>query len=84
MVLTDPTTGGVWVADDKGAVFGYDGAPYLGGTNTRGLPWPCVGIGAFHDKDGDGYVLVLDTGDPNRPEGRYARYRYPRSGAAKG
>jgi hypothetical protein len=90
MVLTDPTTGGVWVvADPTGAVYTYDGAPYLGATNNPALNaanHPCVGIAAYRDPRGDGYTLVLDWGD--RGDGRsddggdrYRRYRFPRDGS---
>ena len=79
--LTDETTGGTWVADETGAVYGYDGAPYLGGcNNARYNPagWPCAGLAAH----GTGYLLTLDTGDPDGPGDRFTRYRFPRDGSA--
>ena len=85
MVLTDPDTGGVWVADRTGAVFAYDGAPYAGGTNNAKVNAggaPCVGIAAFADRAGPGYVLVLDFGAGAAGD-RYRRYRFPRDGSAK-
>lgn len=86
MALTDPSTGGVWVTDDSGAVFAYDGAPYLGGTNNasyNAAGWPCVGICAFSGPGGDGYCLVLDTLVDSPGVDRYRRYRFPRDGSAR-
>jgi N-acetylmuramoyl-L-alanine amidase len=92
MVLTDPVTGGVWCVDPKsapsGAVFTYDGAPYLGGTNNTKMNaqnFPCVGIAANPDSKGGGYVLVLDFGSAGSANGgdRYRRYRFPRNGSGK-
>jgi N-acetylmuramoyl-L-alanine amidase len=97
MVLTDPTTGGVWVvAPDAipGAVWTYDGAPFLGGTNNTKMnagKYPCVGIGAYQDPAGAGYTLVLDWGDSGKGDGkskdgsgdRYRRYHFSRSGSGK-
>jgi hypothetical protein len=86
MVLTDTGTDGVWVVDATGAVFAYDGAPYLGGCNNaqynpRG--WPCVGIGTYIDeRNQDGYVLVLDAAEADEGD-RFRRYRFPRDGSAK-
>jgi hypothetical protein len=92
MVLTDPDTNGVWVVADKtGAIYNYDGAPFLGGTNNPALNphgHPCVGISGFTDRHGPGYCLTLDWGD--RGDGhstdggdRYRRYRFPRDGSAR-
>ena len=76
MVLHDLESGGLWVADKTGAIFAYDGAPYLGGLNspdhTPGGE-PCVGIA---DDGAGGYVLVADFGD--NPGDRFRRYHYPR------
>jgi hypothetical protein len=76
MVLHDLESGGIWVTDRTGAVFAYDGAPYLGGLNspdhTPGGE-PCVGIA---DDGRGGYVLVADFGD--NPGDRFRRYHYPR------
>jgi len=85
MVLTDPATGGIWVADATGAVFAYDNAPYLGACNNpryNSAGWPCVGVAAYTDRAGDGYTLVLDAGDDTDGD-RYRRYRFPRDGSAK-
>jgi hypothetical protein len=95
MVLTDPATGGVWVvADPTGAVWTYDGAPFLGGTNNpkmNAANYPCVGIAAYTDASGPGYQLVLDWGDSGKGDGkskdgtgdRYRRYRFPRNGSGR-
>jgi N-acetylmuramoyl-L-alanine amidase len=87
MVLTDPTTNGVWVVDNTGAVFAYDGAPYLGGCNNNKydpMHFGCVGITRYSDSSGEGYCLVLDFGPPPGNTGdRYRRYRFPRNGSAK-
>jgi hypothetical protein len=76
MVLHDAVSGGVWVTDRTGAVFAYDGAPYLGGINapdhTPGGE-PCVGIA---DDGAGGYVLVADFGDAGGD--RFRRYHYSR------
>lgn len=87
MTLTDPVTGGVWVATKDGSVFTYDGAPYLGGSNPPkfgNAGKPCVGISANPDSKGGGYVTVHDWGD--RGDGkssdggdRFRRYRFPRN-----
>ena len=85
MPLTDPTSGGVWVVDRGGAVFAYDGAPYLGGTNNAKVNVggaPCVGLAAYSDRHGPGYCLVLDFGAGAAGD-RYRRYRFPRDGSAK-
>ena len=94
MVLTDPTSGGLWVvAPDPipAAIYTYGGAPYLGATNSAKFnpgKYPCVGIAAFTDRSGAGYTLVLDWGD--RGDGRsadggdrYRRYAFPRDGSGK-
>jgi N-acetylmuramoyl-L-alanine amidase len=92
MILQDPKTGGVWVvADRAGAVWTYDGAPFLGGTNNPKMNagnYPCVGIAAYRDASGDGYQLVLDWGDAGGGKSqdggdRFRRYRFPRSGAGR-
>jgi hypothetical protein len=95
MVLTDPATGGLWVvADPTGAVWTYDGAPYLGATNNpkmNAANYPCVGIAAYQDARGAGYVLTLDWGDSGKGDGkskdgsgdRFRRYRFPRDGSGK-
>jgi hypothetical protein len=92
MVLTDPVTGGIWAVDPKsspsGAVFSYDGAPYLGGTNNAKMNagnYQCVGIDVNPDSKGGGYVLVLDFGSAGSAGGgdRYRRYRFPRNGSGK-
>jgi hypothetical protein len=92
MVLTDPATGGVWVADGDGAIYAYDRAPFLGGANGPRLNaegWPCVGIGAFQDRSGAGYTLVLDWGDAGNGHSadggdRFRRYHFPRDGSQAG
>lgn len=74
MVATDPVTGGCWVADESGAVFAYDDAPFLGGANgDNPHNWPCVGIAPTKT----GYVVVLDSGT-NSGGDRFRRYRYNR------
>jgi hypothetical protein len=85
MALTDDATGGVWVTDPTGAVFAYDGAPYLGACNNNDYnpqSWPCVGIASFTDRSGPGYVLVLDAAVAMEGD-RFRRYRFPRDGSAK-
>jgi hypothetical protein len=82
MVLQDPVTGGYWVAEPvKGAVYAYDGAPWLGATNNLAMNannFPCVGIGAY----GDGYTIVLDFGEAGDADGdRHRRFRFPRDGS---
>jgi hypothetical protein len=92
MVLTDPVSGGVWVVDPKsspsGAVFSYEGAPYLGGTNNNKMNaqnFPCVGIDLLPDNKGGGYRIVLDFGTAGSANGgdRYRRYNFPRNGSGK-
>lgn len=90
MVLTDPVSGGVWVCDPTskppGAVYSYDGAPYLGATNNskmNALSYPLAGIGAYKDPNGQqGYVIVLDFGEGTGGD-RFRRYRFPRNGSGK-
>jgi len=88
MILEDPTTNGVWVTDETGAIANYDGAPFLGGVNhSQFNPDPanikCVGIARHHDAHGEGYCLVLDFGlGPKNTGDRYRRYRMPRDGSA--
>ena len=93
MICTDPETGGVWVvASKEGAVYAYDGAPYIGATNNATMNagrYPCCGIDVWMDqRDRAGLVLVLDWGD--RGDGRssdggerYRRFRFPRDGTGK-
>jgi N-acetylmuramoyl-L-alanine amidase len=88
MVLTDSETGGIWCADSTGAVFTYDGAPYLGGANNDKMNaqhFPCVGIAINPDNKGGGYRLVLDFGDKGSAGGndRFRRYNFPRNGSGK-
>ena len=83
--LRDETSGGTWVADETGAVWSYDGAPYLGGVNNptyNAAGWPCAGLAGYVDDRGDGYLLTLDTGDSDGPGDRFTRYRFPRDGSA--
>jgi hypothetical protein len=93
MICSDPNSGGVWVvASKEGAVFTYDGAPYIGATNNTQMNAgrnPCVGLDVWKDRKGlPGLVMVLDWGD--RGDGRSAdggdrfrRYRFPRDGSGK-
>lgn len=84
MVLQDPTTKGIWVVTENGAVFAYDGAPYLGGTNNakyNAANFPCVGIVPFSDSHGDGYTLVLDFG--NSGGDRFRRFRFSRDSSSR-
>lgn len=97
MILTDPTSGGLWVVVDDplpAAVWTYDGAPYLGATNSARFnadAYPCVGIANYRDRSGDGYTLVLDWGDSGKGDGksedgtgdRYRRYHFPRDGSGR-
>jgi hypothetical protein len=97
MVLTDPTTGGLWVVVPDpipGAIWTYDKAPYLGGTNStkyNAAKYPCVGITDYHDSHGAGYTIVLDWGDSGKGDGkskdgtgdRFRRYHFSRSGAGR-
>jgi len=82
MICSDDRTGGVWIALRSGAVYTEDGAPYLGGTNNAKVNpqnFPCVGI----DRWSDGYVLVLDFGEPPQPaDARFRTYHFPRDGSA--
>jgi hypothetical protein len=89
MTLTDPVSNGLWVAQPDGAVWTYDGAPYLGGANTANPgDYPCVGIALWASPGGagPGYVVTLDWGQGvGRPPGysadggeRYRRYHFPR------
>lgn len=85
MALEDPTTGGVWVVKPDGAVFAYDGAPALGGTNNDKMnptKAPCVGITRFHSNVGEGYCLVLQY-PPTQGADEFRRFRFPRDGSAK-
>jgi hypothetical protein len=90
--LYDPTSGGVWVCDPTssppGAVYSYDGAKYLGGTNNaqmNGAGWPVAGFAADVDATGaDCYQIVLDAGDAGDADGdRYRRYHFPRNGSGQ-
>jgi len=85
MVLQDPTSGGYWVADETGAVYAYDGAPFLGGANNAKMNSgnkPCVGIARFINSRGEAYALVLDFGSASGGD-RFRRYRFPRDGSAR-
>lgn len=86
MAAVDPGSGGIWVTDPTGAVFCFDGAPYLGGLNNH-PEWhagnagdPVVGIvpwkGNGVNEGGNGYAIAT------RPTGSKAPdlYRFPRSG----
>jgi hypothetical protein len=86
MVLTDEVSGGIWILNQDGGVFTYDGAPYLGGTNNdqcNEAGYPVYGL-ASH---GDGYAVVLDWGDdgsghaPADGGDRFRRYHFPRDGS---
>ena len=80
--MKDKTSGGTWVADETGAVFAYDGAPYLGGANVyNDGNWPCSGLAEFSDAQGEGYLVTLDSGAGAKGD-RYLRYRFPRDGSA--
>jgi hypothetical protein len=93
MISTDPDTGGTWVvASKEGAVFTYDGAPYIGATNNTVMnagKYPCVGLDTWKDPQGrTGLVMVLDWGDRGDGSGksadggdRFRRYRFPRDGS---
>jgi hypothetical protein len=82
MMLQDPDSGGYWVANPGGEVYAYDGAPWLGATNTPALNaggYPCVGIARYADGAGEGYALALDFGAEGAGD-RYRRYRFSRDG----
>jgi hypothetical protein len=90
MILRDPQTGGVWVvASANGAIYAYDGAPFLGGTNNSAVNpgnYPVVGIAEFTNASGVGYEIVLDWGDAGGGKAsdggdRFRRYRFPRDGS---
>jgi hypothetical protein len=86
--LRDPETGGVWCLDPTGAIFAYDGAPYLGGANNKqmnALGFPAAGLVEYVDAHGTGYEILLDFGTVGEQSGgdRYRRYRFPRDGSAK-
>ncbi len=87
MVLQDPTSKGIWVVEPSGAVFSYDGAPYLGGTNNPKMNannFACIGIAAYIDAKGEGYQLILDFGPaPANTGDRYRRFRFPRDWSAR-
>lgn len=86
MIAHDPISGGLWVTDPDGAVYAYDGAPYLGGLNNadhaswkagtaQGGP-PCVGIAYATWGTTDGYALVCWAPGAGAP----TIYRMPRDG----
>lgn len=80
--MRDNTSGGTWVADETGAVFAYDGAPYLGGANVyNDGGWPCSGLAEYSDGKGEGYLVTLDAGAGAKGD-RFLRYRFPRDGSA--
>jgi hypothetical protein len=80
--MRDKTSGGTWVADETGAVFAYDGAPYLGGANVyNDGGWSCSGLAEFSDPQGEGYLVTLDAGADAKGD-RFLRYRFPRDGSA--
>lgn len=82
MILQDSQSGGYWVTDGLGAIYAYDGAPYLGGCNNKDYNeqgWPCVGIARFSEAGQEGYCLALDSGSATE---RFRRYRFPRDGSA--
>jgi hypothetical protein len=81
--LRDPDSGGTWQCDETGAVFAYDGAPYLGGANVYNPSnWPCSGFCDYEDRHGAGYLVTLDAGDAKPGGDRFPRYRFPRDGSA--
>jgi GH25 family lysozyme M1 (1,4-beta-N-acetylmuramidase) len=93
MILRDTATGGVWVVGTAGAIYAYDGAPYLGGCNNGQVNpgnYACVGICEYDDPahpdnagHAGGYELVLDFGTAGEAGGgdRYRRFRFPRDGS---
>jgi N-acetylmuramoyl-L-alanine amidase len=95
MICTDPTSNGVWVvASKEGAVYCYDGAPYIGATNNTAMnagKYPCVGLDTYKDPQGQvGLIMVLDWGDRGDGSGkstdggdRFRRYKFPRNGSGK-
>jgi hypothetical protein len=92
MILTDPKSGGYWVCDPTsqppGAVFSYQGAPYLGATNNPQMnaqSWPVVGIDVRPDTKGGGYRIVLDAGQAGIDDNgdRHRAYDFPADGSGK-
>jgi hypothetical protein len=86
MVAWDPVTGGYWMVDPDGEVFGTAGpvpAPYLGGLNNhpqykaggKAQNGPCVGIAPFGQGGQGGYVLVTFDGH------QLHHYDFPRDGS---
>jgi hypothetical protein len=83
MATEDPISGGSWGIKPDGAVFSFDGAPYLGGLNNH-PEWhtpavgPVAGLCAWKgdgtDANGNGYVIYVSA-----PAG-FALYRFPRNG----
>lgn len=87
MAASDPISGGEWVTDPTGALFGFDGAPFLGNLidhpeyHAGGAADPCVGVAYWHgnatNENGNGYALFtrpVGSGQPNA-------YRFPRDGS---
>jgi hypothetical protein len=85
MVLDDPRSGGYWVvASPDGAIYAYNGAPFLGGTNNPSVNAggrKCVGIA--HRPNNDGYVLVLDFSDATPGQDAYRFYNFPYDGSGR-
>jgi hypothetical protein len=86
MVAWDPVTGGYWMVDPDGEVYGTAGpvaAPYLGGLNNhpqykaggKAQNGPCVGIAPFGPGGQGGYVLVTFDGT------QLHHYDFPRDGS---
>jgi hypothetical protein len=86
MVAWDPVTGGYWMVDPDGAVYGTAGpvpAPYLGGLNNhpqykaggKAQNGPCVGIAPYGPGGQGGYVLVTFDGKTLH------NYDFPRDGS---
>lgn len=85
MAAQDTISGGTWVVDSTGAVYSFDGAPYLGGLNNHpewaagGTTDPVLGIAPWKgdgtDAGGNGYVIACQAAPGQTP----ALYRFPRS-----
>jgi hypothetical protein len=86
MAATDPVSGGTWFTDPSGAVYAFDGAPYLGGLNNH-PEWqagagqaegPALGIAFWRgdgtNANGNGYIIATKDA-----AGNVHPYRFPRS-----
>lgn len=94
LLAEDPKTGGQWVTDVNGALYGWGAAPFIAGLNQHpeyhagdaesGDANPCVGIGywAAFGLDGIMYYTAPVSGVGGWAGTPYSQYRFLRSGAA--